>query len=74
MSNAELRKLNERQNLEYQYKRQNSKIKKAAAIVGATAATLGAINAIKNTTPQLISSGKSVVQNMKYQKWLFTHR
>lgn len=74
MSNIELRKLNERQNLESQYKRQNSKIKKVAGIVGATAATLGAINAIKNTSPQLISSGKNAIQNIKYQTWLFTHR
>lgn len=74
MSNAELRKLNERQNLEFQYKRQNSKIKKVAAIIGGTAATLGAMNAIKNTSPQLISSGKNAIENIKYQTWLFTHR
>lgn len=68
MSNAELRKLNERQNLEFQYKRQNSNIKKAAAIVGSTAAVLGSINTIKNTTPQLINYGKSIAFNRKYKQ------
>ena len=68
MSNAELRKLNERQNLESQYKKQNSMIKKASVIVGATAATLGSINMIKNTAPQLIDFGKKVVKRMLFIK------
>lgn len=62
MSNAELRKLNERQNLERNYKSLNpGAIKKGATIVAATAATLGTIVSLKNNGKQVIDMGKSAV-------------
>ena len=73
MSNNELRRLNERQNLEYQYKRQNSKLKKVTSAVLSSAAILGSINTIKKISPDLIKNGKDIVENLKYQTWLLTH-
>lgn len=69
MSNAELRKLNERKNLERNYKSLNPNIiKKGAVAVGVTAATLGSIVAIKNNGKQLIDAGRTLAHNMKYQQ------
>lgn len=63
MSNAELRKLNERQNLEKNYKSLNPNvISRAAKIAGATAATLGTIVALESNGKHIISSGKKIVQ------------
>ncbi len=62
MSNAELRKLNERQNLERNYKQLNpSTISKGAKIVGATAATLGTIAGIQKNGKKVLSMGRHAV-------------
>lgn len=64
MSNAELRKLNERQNLEFQYKRQNpGNITRTIAIVGTTAAVLGNLSGIQKNSSNLIRGGKKVVKS-----------
>lgn len=69
MSNAELRKLNERQNLERNHKQLNpSHIAKGLAIAGTTAAAMGTVIALKNNGKQIIDIGKSVVGNMKYRQ------
>lgn len=63
MSNAELRKLNERQNLEKNYKSLNpSAISKGAKIAAATAATLGTIVALESNGKHVIASGKNIVK------------
>ena len=65
MSNAELRKLNERQNLEKNHKSLNpSVISKGAKIAAATAATLGTIVALESSGKHVISSGKKAVQKV----------
>ena len=65
MSNAELRKLNERRNLERNYKNLNpSAIAKGVAIVGTTAAVLGSINGIRENGGKLLKVGKTVVDSM----------
>lgn len=62
LSNAELRKLNERQNLERNYKSANPNIiSKGSKIAIATAATLGTIVSLKTNGKQVIDMGKSVV-------------
>lgn len=62
MSNVELRKLNERQNLERNYKSLNpSVISKGAKAVGTTAAALGTIVALRKNGKQVIAMGKSAV-------------
>ena len=60
MSNAELRKLNERQNLEKQYRSMNkSRIAKGVAFVAsATAVTNTAVN-LYNNSSKLVGLGKS---------------
>ena len=64
MSNAELRKLNERQNLEFNYKRQNpSKLNRTIAIVGVTAGVLGNLSGIQKNSSNLIKGGKRVVKS-----------
>lgn len=68
MSNNELRKLNERQRLESQYKQQNSKIGKIIGTTGAIAVTAGIINNLSNLTektPKLINNGKKVYNRLK---------
>lgn len=77
MSNNELRKLNERQRLESQYKQQNSKtryIVRGIAAVTTAAGVIGAASKIKKEAPGLLKSGKSIVDKARYQKWLFMHR
>lgn len=62
MSNAELKKLNERTRLEQEYSRLNPNIiKKGVAVAAATAGALGTVVALKNNGAQVISMGKSVV-------------
>ena len=60
MSNAELRKLNERQNLERQYKQMNkTSIKKGIAfVVSAAAITNTAVN-LYNNSSKLVNIGKT---------------
>lgn len=65
MSNAELRKLNERRNLERNYRQLNpNTVAKGVAVVGATAALLGSLNGIKKNGKSLIKSGKIVVDRI----------
>ena len=62
LSNAELRKLNERQNLERNYRSANpGLISRGSKIAIATAATLGTIVSLKTNGKQVIDMGKSVV-------------
>lgn len=75
MSNAELRKLNERKNLEQNYKRLNpGVVKKGALAVGAVGAGLGTIAGISKNGPKVYKIGKSVVNSVGYQAWLLAHR
>lgn len=65
MSNAELKKLNERRNLERNYHQLNpNAIKKGVAIAGTTAAALGTMAALYNNGNQIISIGKKIVDGM----------
>ena len=65
MSNAELKKLNERRNLERNYQQLNpNAIKKGIAIAGTTAAALGTMAALYNNGNQIINIGKKVVEGM----------
>ena len=65
MSNAELKKLNERRNLERNYQQLNpNTIKKGIAIAGTTAAALGTMAALYNNGNQIISIGKKIVDGM----------
>lgn len=62
LSNAELKKLNERQNLERTHRNLNQNaISKGAKAVTITAAALGTIVAIKTNGKQVLEMGKSVV-------------
>ena len=64
LSNAELKKINERRRLESEYVRLHpNTIKKGAAIIATTAATLGGIVAIKNDSKDLINAGKVIIRN-----------
>lgn len=61
MSNAEIRKLNDRTQLEQNYKRLHpSTVKKGMAIVGATAAAMGTAMSLYNNGSAVIKTGKSV--------------
>lgn len=61
MSNAELKKINERTRLEQEYSRLNPKgIKKGWKYVAATAGVMGTIVGLKNNAPQVIDLGKNV--------------
>lgn len=63
MSNSELRKLNERQNLERQYKQLNpNKIKKGMAVAAGIASGMGTIAALYNNSNQLIKAGKAIME------------
>lgn len=65
MSNAELRRLNERTRLEQEYSRLNpSTRKKAIAAVTATAATMGTLLNLYNNSDKLIAKGKPVVDKL----------
>ena len=69
LSNAELKKINERRRLESEYVRLHpNTLKKGAMIVAATAATLGGIVAIKNNSKDLINSGKAIIRNRRYKQ------
>ncbi len=69
LSNAELKKINERRRLESEYVRLNpNTLRKGATIVATTAATLGGIVAIKNNGKDLINAGKAIVHNMRYKQ------
>ena len=69
MSNEELRKLNDRRNLERNYRSLNpSVVKKGVAIVAATAATMGSIVAVRNNGKQLLEMGRSIVNSTKYKQ------
>ena len=60
MSNEELRKVNQRDELVSKYKKANpNTIKTGLAIVGATAGTLGSIMAIRNNGKELLKIGKT---------------
>lgn len=62
MSNAELKKVNERVRLEQEYDRLNpGTIKKGIAVAATIAGGLGTIVALKNNGTQVINIGKSVV-------------
>ena len=66
LSNAELKKLNERKNLEQQYKNLNpSTIKKGAKAVGSAAAVMGTAIAIYNNSHTIVKICKEVVNKMK---------
>lgn len=63
MSNEELKTLNYRQQLEYNYKQNNpSKIKKGMTILGAVAAGLGTIASINKNGSKIINLGKRIVK------------
>lgn len=69
LSNAELKKINERRRLESEYVRLHpNTIKKGVTIVAATAATLGGIVAIKNNGKDLINTGKAIVHSRRYRQ------
>lgn len=62
MSNAELRKLNERRNLERNYKSLNpSAMSKGAKLVATTAVGLGTIVNLRNNGKQVLDMGKNAV-------------
>lgn len=81
MSNEELKTLNYRQSLEYQYKQNNkSKISKIAAGVGITVAAIGTINKLYSNMDNLKKNGKTIMKNgrniydkFKYTKWLYSN-
>ena len=65
MSNAELRKLNERQQLEQtHYKLNPSAVSKGLKVAGAIAGTMGTILALKNNGSQIINMGKPAVNKI----------
>lgn len=65
MSNADLKKINERTRLEQEYSRLNPKgVKKGWKYVVATAGVMGTIVGLKNNAPQVISLGKTVVDKL----------
>ena len=65
MSNAELRKYNERARLEQEYRRLNPRaVKKGLAIAATTAAALGTLNGLYSNGNTLISNGKKLVGAM----------
>ena len=65
MSNAELRKLNERQNLERNYRQLNkSHIAKGMAFVTSAAATTGTVLALYNNSGKLIDIGKKFAKKL----------
>lgn len=69
MSNAELRKLNERQNLERNHRQLNpNALKRGLAVVGATAGAMGTVLALKNNGKQIIDIGRDIAHNAKYQQ------
>ena len=65
MSNAELRKANDRLNLEQQYSRLNpSAVKKGAAFVAKTAVATGTVLTLTNNGSKLINLGKKFINKV----------
>ena len=65
LSNAELRKLNDRQNLERNYKQLNpSIIDRGAKVVAGTAVALGTITAIQKNGTKVLNMGKNIVKKV----------
>ena len=61
MSNAELRKYNERRQLEQQYAKLNpSDIQRGLIIAGSVAGALGTVSSLYNNSNQVINAGKKV--------------
>ena len=72
MSNAELKKINQRQELEQRHKQLNpNAIKKGLAIAGTTVAALGTITALAKHGKTIMNSGKNIVE--KFKKVKVTH-
>lgn len=64
MSNAELKRYNERLNLEQSYSRLNpSKVKKGIAVVAAISAGLGTVGTLYDNSEKLVKLGKTVVRS-----------
>lgn len=62
MSNAELKKLNERMRLEQEYSKLNpNAVKKGLLVVGGIAAGMGTVISLYNNSNQLINIGKKFV-------------
>lgn len=65
MTNAELRKLNDRKNLERNYSQLNpNAIKRGMAVAGVVAGTLGTVAAIYTNGGKVISIGKEIVSKI----------
>lgn len=65
MSNAELRKLNERKQLENQYRQLNpSTVKKGMTIAAATAGAMGTVVTLYTNGDRLVKIGKSIAGAM----------
>lgn len=66
MSNAELQKLNNRQNLERQHAQLNpGAVRRGIAAIGATAAFMGTILKVYNNSDKIVAAGKKVVDKLK---------
>ena len=71
MSNAELKRANERIRLEQEYSRLNpTAINKGWKYVAGTVGVMGTMLALKNNSSQLIDIGKNVVNGVKQTKQL----
>ena len=66
MSNAELKKVNERIRLEQEYSRLNpNAVKRGIKFVAATAGTMGTVMNLVNNSDKLIGLGKKAITKMK---------
>lgn len=65
MTNAELRKLNDRKNLERNYSQLNpNAVKRGMAVAGVVAGTLGTVAAIYTNGGKVVSIGKEIVSKI----------
>ena len=65
MSNAELRKMNERIQLEQQYSRLNPNlVKKGMKVVATSAAVMGTVLNLYNNSDKMVALGKKVVERL----------
>ena len=65
MTNAELKKLNERKNLENQYKQLNpNQAQKAIKTAATVAAALGTVSLLYNNSKQVIKIGKEIANSV----------